>query len=161
MKICSRCKIEKEDTDFSKNYKNPNLLRVWCKNCVSENSLIWQLNHKERFTSIQKKYRTNNPDKCKTNRGLPRIKPFTGLSKVVLQRFGKEVAEEVYKRDNYRCRHCLLQNDLTIHHIDHKGRNYENIGLKPNNDVSNLIVLCRSCHGKLHGKQKKGIRKER
>lgn len=42
------------------------------------------------------------------------------------------------------CVECGATNQLEVHHIDgnHRG----------NNDISNLIVLCRSCHTKIHCK---------
>lgn len=63
-----------------------------------------------------------------------------------------DIREIIKKRDDYKCRMCnkieiLIQKEdslnrgLVIHHID------EN---KLNNDESNLLSLCRSCHKKIH-----------
>ena len=30
-----------------------------------------------------------------------------------------------------------------------------------NNNINNLIVLCRRCHGSIHGKEGQGIKKTR
>jgi predicted HNH restriction endonuclease len=45
-------------------------------------------------------------------------------------------------------------NDLTIHHLDGKGRHNAERGLEVNNSSNNLIVLCRKCHGSIHGKER-------
>jgi len=61
--------------------------------------------------------------------------------------------KEVFDRDGGRCATCGTKRNLTIHHIDGKGRN----SVRPNNVLTNLITLCRSCHGKIDGKKGKGI----
>jgi len=48
---------------------------------------------------------------------------------------------KILERDNYECQFCFDKNDIQIHHID---RN------RKNNKPTNLIVLCRECHRKLH-----------
>jgi len=45
------------------------------------------------------------------------------------------------------CRMCGSKIDLQVHHID------EN---RQNNQMSNLIILCRSCHSKQHRKKEWG-----
>lgn len=49
-------------------------------------------------------------------------------------------------RDGYRCVKCATTSDLTVDHID---RN------RKNNELSNLQVLCRSCHGRKDGQSRK------
>jgi hypothetical protein len=41
------------------------------------------------------------------------------------------------------CHVCEATNDIRVHHID---------GDRKNNDVENLIPLCRTCHAKVHTK---------
>ena len=63
--------------------------------------------------------------------------------------FNSKLKEKIRKRDNYRCQECFRHQDelytktgrkyrLLIHHIDYN---------KKNNQDSNLISLCRNCHG--------------
>lgn len=54
----------------------------------------------------------------------------------------KELKERIRKRDNYRCQECFrhqseLKEKLSVHHIDFN---------KKNNNLYNLISLCRGCH---------------
>ena len=53
----------------------------------------------------------------------------------------------VLERDNYTCQLCENTTQLVIHHKDFSGQSE-----LPNNDVDNLITLCRRCHINLHKK---------
>lgn len=60
--------------------------------------------------------------------------------------FNNMLKEMIRRRDNYICQNCeLVENGqkLDVHHID---------GNKKNNNLNNLITLCRNCHVKLHWK---------
>lgn len=58
----------------------------------------------------------------------------------------KTLSKQLRKKAN--CTLCNINNDLVVHHIDLN---------KENNSLDNLVVLCRSCHAKLHHKIKTGI----
>lgn len=56
--------------------------------------------------------------------------------------FNKKLREQIRKRDDYICQECYIhQNNLKgrliVHHIDYN---------KKNNNLNNLISLCRKCH---------------
>ncbi len=60
--------------------------------------------------------------------------------------FNNKLKEEIRSRDNYECKLCFINQEelnekLIVHHIDFD---------KKNNSESNLIALCRSCHGKVN-----------
>ena len=55
--------------------------------------------------------------------------------------FNRHLKKRILERDNYKCQHCASSKKLVIHHKD------EN---KLNNAEDNLIVLCRTCHMKVH-----------
>jgi 5-methylcytosine-specific restriction endonuclease McrA len=61
------------------------------------------------------------------------------------ERFGVS-RETILKRDGYKCNNCKSEEDLVIHHINGKGRSVD----IPDNDLRNLVTLCRSCHMKIH-----------
>jgi len=70
--------------------------------------------------------------------------------------------EEALKRDNYTCQNCYMTQEehmekwgcsLIVHHKDGNGRYKKN----KNNTLENLQTLCKSCHGKKHGRNKKGL----
>jgi hypothetical protein len=60
-------------------------------------------------------------------------------------RFGGK-REIILKLHKNSCDFCKTTKNLHIHHID--GKSYWNG--KPNNDLKNLMVLCGTCHKKLH-----------
>jgi hypothetical protein len=48
-----------------------------------------------------------------------------------------------------RCMGCGLKKDLVVHHADgNNGRN----GKTLNNSLDNLVILCRRCHPRFHGR---------
>lgn len=58
--------------------------------------------------------------------------------------------EAALTRDNFRCCICSGIDQLVVHHKDYQGRNSKT----PNNDLNNLITLCRACHAREHGTNK-------
>jgi 5-methylcytosine-specific restriction endonuclease McrA len=114
----------------------------------------WQKNHPEYNKTYKNEYmKKYNPEYHK------KIKDKYGLGMGTVKKYGFKKALFVYDKFGRKCVQCGEENDLTIHHLDHKGRNFVNKGLKPNNNTNNLIILCRRCHGSLHGKEGKGIKK--
>jgi 5-methylcytosine-specific restriction endonuclease McrA len=61
----------------------------------------------------------------------------------------KKWHESVLIRDGYKCKECLSNQNLHVHHIKFV-RDFPELVL----DVDNGIVLCKSCHHRLHGKIK-------
>ena len=56
--------------------------------------------------------------------------------------FNDKLKDTIKKIHNYKCFSCSIDNkNLDIHHIDKN---------KKNNNIDNLIPLCKKCHGKLH-----------
>lgn len=74
-----------------------------------------------------------------------------GMSANQISRYGFKLCLEVYEKYDRKCSECGSEDYLAIHHIDGRGRNYENMGKKPNNSLDNLQLMCRVCHGRLHG----------
>lgn len=61
----------------------------------------------------------------------------------------KEIRKNVFKKFNNQCVKCGIKKNLCVHHIDKSGdmANWE----YSNNNLDNLMLLCSSCHGKIHG----------
>lgn len=73
-KRCSKCSIEKELSEFTKQSKNKDGLNYWCKSCMSsyyrenaerikQKSQEWHSNNRERSRAIKKKWSDANPEK--------------------------------------------------------------------------------------------------
>lgn len=56
----------------------------------------------------------------------------------------KEKRQLVLQRDNYTCKSCGIKHSLEVHHV-----RYDNLGNEP---IRDLVVLCSSCHNRLHEK---------
>lgn len=55
----------------------------------------------------------------------------------------RELRKRILDRDGWRCQHCGSLSNLEVHHIQFRSR----LG---NDEESNLITLCVSCHNNLH-----------
>jgi hypothetical protein len=65
-------------------------------------------------------------------------------------RFGTNDLSEIFKRFDGKCKFCGVKAQV-IHHIDGNGDPRDKSTL--NNNIDNLIPLCRACHAKLHFEQ--------
>jgi len=54
------------------------------------------------------------------------------------------------ERDGYQCRKCGSKQSPHVHHIDLSGRFKKTDKERCNNDMSNLLTLCNTCHQTLH-----------
>ena len=85
----------------------------------------------------QRKYRAKK--NCEMKQHVPLIEDFQNN-----KRYGGNYYL-VMQRDKYKCAECGNIENLCVHHIDGYDEN------KPqNNNVNKMIVLCRSCHSKIH-----------
>ena len=65
-------------------------------------------------------------------------------------RFGRTDLLEILNRFNGACKFCGVEAQV-IHHIDGNGDPRDKSTL--NNNIDNLIPLCRACHARLHMEQ--------
>lgn len=85
---------------------------------------------------------------------LLKMKEEINQKSVEKKRCGLYATELVRDKSCERCgmtnnEHLTKWNErLHIDHINNDGRHNQRLGLKPNNDISNLQILCRSCHVK-------------
>ena len=95
---------------------------------------------KEYHIERAKKYYSKNKEKVKVwnNKATYKYKDKTRYD-------GKR--KEILSQHNNKCDLCGYVGKLSIHHID--GVSYWN-SIKANNEPDNLMVLCNSCHTKLH-----------
>jgi len=105
-----------------------------------------------KYKKSQKKYQKEHYKKY-YNEHYKELKDKYGLGAGTIMRYGFKTALFIYEKFDRKCVKCDSVDDLTIHHLDHKGRNYIEQKLKPNNSLDNLILICRKCHGSIHGKE--------
>lgn len=154
MKKCSRCKQLKNNSEFNNSKRDT--IQPYCRKCHNKYSREWRLNNSDNVKKYNKKYQKETEHNKKYQ---VKIKEKYGISTATIRRHGLKIALEIYEKYNRKCVECSEENGLTIHHLDGNGRNLINKGLEPNNNINNLIILCRICHGRIHGRQGRGIRK--
>lgn len=143
MKKCVKCGELKPLKSFTKQKRGYLGVHSTCNKC----RVIINRKYAHTKVSIEKRKEYNK-------KRLDKIRTY-GISIKAITLLGLKLALEIYDKYDRKCAYCDSEYDLTVHHIDRKGRNYINKGLKPNNNIENLIILCRKCHGSIHGKQHK------
>lgn len=118
MAICKDCKNKK-----------PLFVKDLCRGCYDNKN-------RNRIRQKSSKWRAHNPEKMIESREK--------------SRFGGNV-QAVLERDNFQCQDCGMTQEqhiiifgvrLLVHHKDGEGRRKDN----PNNDIDNLIAMCKRCH---------------
>jgi 5-methylcytosine-specific restriction endonuclease McrA len=110
------------------------LLKGWKTFCNSSCQIKWQ-NSNTNFNKGE-----NNPSYEHGQRVKGRL-PNYGDG------FDKTTKRQVKIRDGYNCQECSLNfsgsksRNLDVHHVDHN---------KYNNNLENLVSLCKKCHTQVH-----------
>jgi hypothetical protein len=141
IKECSKCKRLKSLFDFHKDKYSPGGLTRQCKSCrlKHKKEYMRRIDVKAKRAKHAREFRATNKGKEYINKINKKVNDrirFGGLREVALL------------LANSKCTNCNTIKGLCVHHIDGKGRN----SINKNNTLSNLTVLCRSCHMKLHRK---------
>lgn len=63
MKVCTRCKIEKPKTEFSKKANSKDGLRTGCKACAAAQMTKWHAANSEKRAAYKAEYRSSNIEK--------------------------------------------------------------------------------------------------
>lgn len=133
MKKCLMCEKEKKEINFYR--KGINGIRNICKEC-----------YKIKNKKVNDLHNSNNYKKRKE------LSKKLNIHIKALQYYGINNMIILYKNANNKCELCGKTNKLSVHHIDGSGIGNKN-NLKINNNPNNLLLLCSSCHGKIHGKK--------
>ena len=161
MKKCTKCKKTKDLVSFgiSKGY-----VESYCKECKYEATRKWKKANRKKCNASTKKWISNNKEKYREIQRKTYNKYLLKNRKKKLEHYHKRSEHfgmspttvyrnggiEVLNKLNMICDFCGTTEDLCIHHIDNAGRANIKKGLKPNNNLENLQVLCRGCHTSLH-----------
>ena len=128
-KVCSRCKKEKELTDFSKNKVKPDGFQYHCKQCQSK---------------IAKKHYVNNK------------KAYIDRAKKAKKRIA-EYIKEVKQKNSCKCGEDHIA-ALAFHHKDRATKLFEVSSFSKRGkslrcvkeEIEKCVVMCSNCHLKLH-----------
>lgn len=122
-----------------KNNNIPN--KIKCKEC---NKLFWRITNthlwKEHQMTIDD-YREKHPGALVEDVIISKARQDSKRGKTYEEIFGKE-----------ECMRCGATEKIIVHHKDFLNDN----SVYGNHDLDNLMVLCKSCYGKLHNEYKRG-----
>lgn len=134
----------------------PSANKVYCSDSCREKSK--RARRKDEIKKAVYEWRKNNRDKInQRQRELRSLKPKPErIKQTVEERRLRNMAyhdkvrfsgnrELTLQRDGYKCTSCESTKQLDVHHIDKSGQT-EN----PNNELSNLVTLCKPCHQLQH-----------
>jgi hypothetical protein len=80
-KICSKCKIEKDLSEFGRDSSRKNGISYLCKLCLIEKSRSYKKRNKEKVLISYSRYRENNKEKMKLSRNEYIIKNKDKITK--------------------------------------------------------------------------------
>jgi hypothetical protein len=160
-KICSKCKIEKDISEFHKCSKTKNGFRSKCKLCINKESRDYSKNNRDIRNKIQKEWRVKNQEKIKNYRKKYYdenpdnfIKISAEYRKKNPEKVKKQLKEYYLKNLEYHKNRQKLWADKNKEHKKNKKKlwnknNREHINKynqeKNQNDIIfNLIRKCRS-----------------
>ena len=114
-------------------------VRRYRENIKSEKLIEIEEIQKQPLTDAERQRKYRAKKNCEMKQHVPLVEDFQN---------NKRYAGNYYlvmQRDKYKCADCGGIENLCVHHIDGYDEN------KPqNNSVNKMIVLCRSCHSKIH-----------
>jgi hypothetical protein len=113
MKICGKCKIEKELDQFTNNKTKKDGKCVYCRSCYAEINKVWRQNNPDRDKKIHQKWKQNNPDKVRKN----------NLKSYYNNHEKRKSKSRQYKQDNkniLRIKHRLYTNKKYYEDIEYR-----------------------------------------
>ena len=156
MKKCTKCGIEKEESEFYKSQTGHNGLSSHCKICDNIHCHNWYLNNKDHHRKYCKEYEIKNYDKIRKHK-KEYVKNHPELRKLKYQRYKKLHSHKLLARAliaNYikkgklirpdNCSYCRIKCIPHGHHSDYSKK-------------LEVIWLCNLCHKNLHLKEKQNV----
>jgi 5-methylcytosine-specific restriction endonuclease McrA len=166
MQVCSKCLIEKQETEFHKNRARKSGLHTICKLCNIEKVAIWQKTNKERVLENSRKQYHKDIEKSRKNRAA-RVRKWyaahpekgrTAAANWKKANRGRATAYENARRARKKqagiylilpkeierilssnCKHCGTRDNISIDHIIPLARGGRH-------SVGNLQPLCINCN---------------
>jgi len=104
MKVCKKCNVEKELTEFTKDSKSKDKLRNNCRECRKKDSLIYYHENKQWLKIKSKEWEEKNKDVLKQKKKIYREnnKEYAKKYRLNNKDKAKEYAKEYYKNNKDR-----------------------------------------------------------
>lgn len=165
MVLCYICKELLPAESFYKSKGGRNGLASRCKNCSKKYLRIWRGKNKEKWHKIQMRCYWKKTGKFQKEKREKRLRYFKKRSDEI---YYSGMRSLVYRKFSNKCFTCGVRSkeggrDHAVHHVDGTGviGKINGIGFRTtpegikirkliNNSLKNLVLLCASCHGKVH-----------
>ena len=153
-KVCTKCKVEKELTEFHKDSKTKDGLFIWCKACNAMRAKKHYIKNKEKIDKYNLEWKKKNPEKY--------IEAIKKCHKKNAEINRAKIAEI----HGTKCVHCGAteskgkQKVLELHHSDPNGKEFTVTNRlhyswdKIEAEVKKCILLCAQCHRAEHVRMK-------
>ena len=150
-KMCTKCKIEKELTEFKRHKETKDGLDSWCRACYAAAQRKWRKENPEKERAGVEKWRKENPEKVRAAREKYREEN---------RKINREYIARVKGTNCFDCGATESkgkQKALELHHRDPSTKEFEVSGgylhcpleyLKP--EIEKCDLLCKQCHAKRH-----------
>ena len=154
LKKCLRCGVEKDESEFYKDKKQNDGLKIYCKECVRK----WNSENKERLNAQKRRYAIEHSDVVKQSQKNYRQ---THKNKVNEYQALKQTERREWVRSfKTPCVKCGENRFYVIdyHHIDYTEKNFA-LGTFSKGwhtkeellqEIAKCVCLCRNCHAEYH-----------
>lgn len=139
MKVCSKCKLEKELSEFYPIKSKPNTYRCYCKKCCNIKSKEYKIKNSEKISIKSKEHRLKNIEKYKEYDKIRGKKRRIADAEKI-----KEYKKRYYLKNKYQIKEYQIKNKCTIkeNRNKNKKKRKENEPLyKLRINISNLIYI--------------------
>ena len=163
-KVCGKCGIEKDSSQYKKAKNGKYGLYSICKDCAKERDKIYRDSHKEHKKEYSKKYRDSHKDEIKfyNDQYNKEHREYRINQKKIYDKNIREKSLDLY---GHKCELCGSVDFLEFHHLNLDGEEERKVyssknlykSLSDGNKRNDLQLLCRSCHHRIHNNLRSSI----
>lgn len=117
MKTCTKCKIEKNKSEFPKDIQKKDGIGSHCKFCRSISTRLWRENNRDAHRSYSKLWSRNNPERASAN-----VKKWTENNQERIKLTRKIYIQKNYNFFTMRAREWALKNKDRVKGYSEKWR---------------------------------------
>lgn len=163
-KVCGKCGIEKDFSQYKKAKNGKYGLYSICKDCVKERDKTYRDSHKEHKKEYSKEYYLkHHEEKLSYNRQYREENRDKILSHK--KEYDSNIRNKALDLYGYKCELCGSVDFLEFHHLNLDGEEERKVyssknlykSLSDGNKRNDLQLLCRSCHHRIHNNLRSSI----
>lgn len=114
MKTCTKCKLFKETSEFSKSYRTRDGYNFWCKKCHAEAKRIWKEKNKETIKQNNRNYYELNKEHKRDYQRDYKRKNRKTVNRKRRAYYEKNKNREIHRKKKWKQRRLLLTPEYAI-----------------------------------------------